>query len=156
MAVERTLILLKPDAVQRRLCGELISRFERKGLKIVGLKLMRVTPELARRHYAEHLDKPFYPQLEQFITSGPVVAMVVEGPGAIEVARQLMGPTNGREAPPGTIRGDYGLSRQMNLVHGSDGPDAARREIDIFFRPDELLDYDASLGCWVGAPDEVE
>ena len=155
MARQRSLVLLKPDAVQRRLCGELIGRFERKGLKIVGLKLMQVTPELARRHYAEHVNKPFYQDLERFITSGPVVAMVLEGPDAVEVVRTLMGPTNGREAAPGTIRGDYGLSRQMNLVHGSDSPDSAEREINLFFKPEELLDYSATLDDWVGAEDEI-
>ena len=149
MAVERTLILFKPDAVQRRLCGELLSRLERKGLKIVGLKMLRITPELARRHYAEHVDKPFYPSLEKFITSGPVVALVAEGPDAIRIVRDLMGPTDASQAPAGTIRGDFGLSRQMNLVHGSDGPEAARREIDLFFQPEELIDYALTLAPWL-------
>lgn len=154
MAVERTLILVKPDAVQRRLAGRLIARLEDKGLRLVGLKLLQVTPELSKQHYAEHVEKPFYPLLEEFITSGPVVAIVAEGPEAISVVRTMMGPTNGREAAPGTIRGDYGQSRQMNLMHGSDGPEAAAREIEIYFRPEELLDYDLSLGHWVCADDE--
>src|SRR5690606_26136229 len=128
MALERSLVLIKPDAVQRQLIGRLLGRLEEKGLKIVGLKLIRITPELSKQHYAEHVHKPFYPSLEEFITSGPVVAACFEGPEAIGVVRTLMGPTNGRQAPPGTIRGDYGLSRQMNLIHGSDGPEAARRE----------------------------
>ena len=136
--MQRTLILFKPDAVERRLCGRLLSRLEDKGLKIVGLKMLRVTPELARQHYAEHVEKPFYPLLEEFITSGPVVAIVAEGPGAVLVVRNLMGSTNGRESAPGTIRGDYGMSRQMNLVHGSDGPDTAAVEIAYFFRTTEL------------------
>jgi nucleoside-diphosphate kinase len=154
MSTERTLVLFKPDAVQRRLCGRLLARIEERGLQIVGLKMLRVTPERSREHYAEHVSKPFYPQLEEFITSAPVVALVVEGPEAIKVLREMMGPTNGRNAPPGTIRGDYGVSRQMNLVHGSDGPEAARREIAIYFRPEELCAYEPTLGGWVCAGDE--
>lgn len=152
--MQRTLILLKPDAVERRLCGRLLTRFEEKGLKIVGLKLLRVTQELSRQHYAEHVTKPFYPLLEQFITSGPVVALVAEGPSAVSVVRSMMGSTNGRESAPGTIRGDFGLSRQMNLVHGSDSPEAAAREIGIYFRPEELVEYATQLDCWVCADDE--
>jgi nucleoside-diphosphate kinase len=155
MASERTLILIKPDAIQRGLIGRLIARFEDKGLSILGLKLIRVTAELSRRHYAEHVNKPFYPLLEQFITSGPVVAMVAAGPEAIGVVRSMMGPTNGRQAPPGTIRGDYGLSRQMNLVHGSDGPEAAQREIEIYFSAAELVGGDSALSAWTCAPDEL-
>lgn len=154
MATQRTLILIKPDAVQRRLAGKIIARFEQRGLRLVGMKMLQITPELSKRHYAEHVNKPFYPLLEEFITSGPVVALVAEGPDAISVVRAMMGPTNGRDAAPGTIRGDWGLSRQMNLVHGSDGPEAAQREIEIYFEPEELLDYDTALGGWVGAPDE--
>jgi nucleoside-diphosphate kinase len=154
MATERTLVLFKPDAVQRRLCGELLGRFERKGLKIVGLKMLRVTQELSRQHYAEHVSRPFYPLLEEFITSGPVVALVAEGPEAISVVRGMMGPTNGRQAAPGTIRGDFGVSRQMNLIHGSDGPEAAAKEIAVYFKPEELLDYETTLGGWVCAADE--
>ena len=154
MAVERTLILLKPDAIHRRLCGEIISRIENKGFKIVGLKMLQVTPELSRQHYAEHVEKPFYPQLEEFITAAPIVAMCVEGPEVISVMRGLMGKTNGREAAPGTIRGDYSASRQMNLIHGSDGPDAAKREIELYFQANELFDYGLTLGDWLGAADE--
>ena len=154
MATERSLILIKPDAVQRRLAGQLIGRLEDKGLKIVGMKMLRVTKELSREHYAEHVEKPFYPLLEEFITSGPVIALVAEGPQAITVVRDMMGPTNGREAAPGTIRGDFGLSRQMNLMHGSDGPEAAVREIGIYFDSEELLDYETTLGGWVCADDE--
>lgn len=155
MANERSLILFKPDAVQRRLCGELLSRIEKRGLKIIGLKMLRVTKELSSQHYAEHVEKPFYPLLEEFITSGPVVALVVEGPEAISVMRMTMGSTNGRESAPGTIRGDFGLSRQMNLIHGSDGPEAAAREIEIYFRPEELIEYDTTLADWVCAGDEL-
>ena len=154
--MERTLILFKPDAVQRRLTGRLLARLEDKGLKIVGLKMLQVTKELSARHYAEHVSKPFYPLLEEFITSGPVVALVAEGPQAVAVARAMMGPTNGAQAPPGTIRGDFGLSRQMNLMHGSDSVDAAKREIEVYFRPDELISYETTLKDWVCAADEAK
>jgi nucleoside-diphosphate kinase len=154
MALERTFVLLKPDAVARRLTGELLGRFEAKGLKIVGMKMLNVTPELSKQHYVEHVHKGFYPLLEEFITSGPVVALVLEGPGAVAVVRAMLGPTNGREAAPGTIRGDFGLSRQMNLVHGSDGPDAAAREIAIYFKSNELLSYPTTLDPWTCAGDE--
>jgi nucleoside-diphosphate kinase len=154
MPLERTLILLKPDAVQRRLCGEIISRIENKGFKIIGLKMLQVTSELSKRHYAEHVSKPFYPQLEAFITAGPIVALCVEGPEVIAVMRTLMGKTNGREAAPGTIRGDYSASRQMNLIHGSDGPEAAAREIGLYFQPGELFQHSLTLADWLGAADE--
>lgn len=152
--LERTLILFKPDAVQRRLCGKLLARLEDKGLKIIGLKMLQVTKELSARHYAEHVSKPFYPLLEQFITSGPVVALVAEGPSAVSVVRGMMGPTNGAQAAPGTIRGDFGISRQMNLMHGSDGVEAAKKEIAVYFRPEELLNYETTLAGWVCADDE--
>ena len=155
MATERTLILIKPDAMERRLAGRIIGRLEDKGLSIVGMKLLRITPELSKKHYAEHVNKPFYPLVEKFITSGPVIALVAEGPEAITVVRALLGPTNGRQAPAGTIRGDFGLSRQMNLVHASDGPDAARREIEIYFTPAELLSTKSTLAAWLYAPDEA-
>lgn len=155
MANERSLILFKPDAVQRRLCGELLSRIENKGLKIVGMKMLQVTPELSRQHYAEHVSKPFYPLLESFITSGPVIALAVEGPEAVSVMRTMLGPTNGRQAAPGTIRGDFGVSRQMNLVHGSDSVEAAQRELAIYFKPGELIEYQTTLAPWACAPDEL-
>ncbi len=154
MSSERSLILFKPDAVERRLCGKLLSRIEDKGLNIVGLKMIKVTPDLAKEHYAEHVEKPFYPDLESFITSGPVVALVVEGPEAIAVMRTMMGKTNGRESAPGTIRGDYGVSRQMNLIHGSDGPEAAAREIGIYFSDAELISHEPTLAGWLTAADE--
>jgi nucleoside-diphosphate kinase len=154
--MERTLILFKPDAIQRRLAGRLLTRLEDKGLKIIGLKMLRVTKELSARHYAEHVNKPFYPLLEEFITSGPVVALVAEGPQAVAVVRAMMGPTNGAQAPAGTIRGDYGLSRQMNLMHGSDSTDAAKREIEVYFRPEELVSYETTLAGWVCAADEAK
>lgn len=154
MATERSLVLIKPDGVQRRLVGLLITRLEQKGLKFVGMKMLTVSKELSAKHYEEHVEKPFYPLLEEFITSGPVVAMVVEGPEAVSVVRAMMGPTNGREAAPGTIRGDFGLSRQMNLMHGSDSPEAAAKEIDVYFDKSELLDSEPTLGGWVCADDE--
>ena len=154
MAIERSFVLLKPDAVARRLVGEIIGRFESKGLKIVAMKSLMVTPELSKKHYAEHISKPFYPMLEEFITSGPVVALAVEGPQAIAVIRAMLGSTNGREAPLGPIRGDFGLSRQMNLVHGSDGAEAAAKELAIYFKPEELLTYTSSLDPWTCAGDE--
>lgn len=148
--MERTLVLLKPDAVQRRLIGRIISRLEDKGLKIVGLKMIRVSWELAERHYAEHREKPFYPELVWFITSAPVVAMVVEGPKAVETVRRMMGKTNPLEAEPGTIRGDFGLSVTMNLIHGSDSSASATREISLFFREDEILSYPMADEAWLG------
>ncbi len=154
MATERSLLLFKPDAIQRRLAGRILTRIEEKGYKIIGLKMLRVTPELARQHYAEHVEKPFYPNLESFITAAPVIALIVEGPEAISVMRGMMGSTNGRESAPGTIRGDFGSSRQMNLIHGSDGPEAAAREIDIYFRPEEICEYSLDLAPWMLASDE--
>ena len=155
MASERTLILVKPDGVQRKLIGTIISRIENKGLNLIAMKMMKVTAELSRQHYAEHVEKPFYPDLEGFITSAPVVAMIVEGPEAVSVMRTLIGSTNGREAAPGTIRGDYGCSRQMNMIHGSDHPESAKREIAIYFTDDEICSYDVALGSWACAPDEL-
>ncbi len=131
--MEKTLILLKPDAVKRRLIGRILSRFEDKGLRIAGMKLMKISPELAAQHYADHKGKGFYQGLVDFMTSDPVVAMVIEGPSAISVCRGMMGATFGFKADPGTIRGDFGISNQFNLVHGSDGPEAAEREIGLFF-----------------------
>ncbi|MDR3183594.1 MAG: nucleoside-diphosphate kinase [Planctomycetaceae bacterium] len=131
--MEQTLILLKPDAVERQLVGAVLRRFENKGLRIKAMKLLSITPELAQQHYAEHLQKPFYPQLKEYITSGPVVAAVLEGPEVIAVVRRMVGVTNGLEAAAGTIRGDYSLSSQRNLVHASDSPEAAKREIPLFF-----------------------
>jgi len=139
--LERTLVILKPDAVQRRLIGAILQRFERKGLKIVAMKLIRISRELAEQHYSVHKGKPFYESLIDYITSGPVVVAVLEGPNAIEVTRRLMGRTFGYEAEPGTIRGDFGISRTYNLVHGSDSTETAQREISLFFDEEELCDY---------------
>ena len=152
--MERTLVLLKPDCVQRRLMGQIISRFENKGLNIIAMKLLQVTPELAKQHYAEHVEKPFYPGLEAFITGAPVLAMIIQGLDVIQVIRDMLGPTSGLKAPGGTIRGDFSSSRQMNLVHASDGPEAAAREIDLYFNQDEICDYEPTLTPWMKAADE--
>jgi len=151
--MERTLILLKPDAVQRGLSGQILSRFECKGLKITGLKLMKITPDLASRHYEAHRDKKFYPGLVRFMTSSPVVAIALEGADAIKICRALMGATFGPDAAPGTIRGDFGSSRSYNLVHGSDSPEAAERELKLFF-PEGLVGYEYAAQTWIYDPVE--
>lgn len=152
--MERTLILCKPDAVQRQLVGQILARFEAKGLKIVAMKMMQITPELAKQHYAEHVEKPFYPSLEEFITGAPVVAAILEGLEVIQVVRDMLGATSGLKAAAGTIRGDYSASRQMNLVHASDGPEAAAREIDLYFSADEICEFEPTLTPWLRAGDE--
>jgi nucleoside-diphosphate kinase len=131
--MEQTLVLLKPDAITRRLCGEILSRFERKGLKIVKMRMLEITPDHAKIHYADHIDKPFYPELEQYITSDSVVAVLLEGDEAIAVVRKMIGATNGIEAELGTIRGDFAMSKRQNLVHASDSKESAKRESEIFF-----------------------
>jgi len=146
--VERTLIILKPDAVQRGLCGPIVARIEAKGLKLAGLKMMKISRELAERHYAPHKGKPFYPGLLNYVTAGPVVVFVAEGVNAIAVARKLMGATFGFNAEPGTIRGDFGMSKTYNLIHGSDSPESAATEIGLYFRPEELLSYDRPADRW--------
>ena len=148
--MQQTLILIKPDGVQRRLVGEILTRFERKGLRLAGLKLVKPTHALAEKHYAVHKGKPFYDSLLQFLTSGPTVAMVWEGREAIVVARTLMGATDGTKAPPATIRGDFALSVQNNLVHGSDSPENAKLEIELWFGPGELVNYAATDQAWIG------
>jgi len=147
--IQKTLILIKPDGVQRGLVGEIISRMERKGLKIVALKMMQVTSEIARRHYAEHTEKPFYPALEKYITSAPIMAMVVSGPDAIAVVRLMVGPTNGLAATPGTVRGDFSTSNRLNLIHASDSEISAEREVATFFDVAEIFDYDLTLAPWL-------
>jgi nucleoside-diphosphate kinase len=146
---ERTLVLLKPDAVQRGLIGPILTRFEQRGLKIVALKLLQVTPELAARHYAVHEGKPFYAPLVEFITSGPLVAVVIQGKKAIEVVRATMGATNPADADSGTIRADFGLEIGRNLVHGSDGAETAAYEIPLFFSGDEILEYERDTDRWI-------
>lgn len=152
--MERTFILLKPDCVQRRLMGDVIARFESKGLNFVAMKMLRITPDLAKQHYAEHVEKGWYPNLEGFITGGPVVAAVLEGLDAIRVVREMLGATNGLNAAPGTIRGDYSSSQQMNLVHGSDGSESATREIALYFGDEELCHYEPTITPWMRAADE--
>lgn len=147
--MEKTLVLLKPDAVQRSLCGEIIARLERTGLKIVGMKLMRVSDELANKHYGEHIGKPFFEGLVGFITSGPIVAMAFEGNNAAAIVRKTMGATNPADSPPGSIRGDFGVDIGRNLVHGSDSPQSAIRELNLFFSEDELLSYDRAADPWI-------
>jgi nucleoside-diphosphate kinase len=152
--MERTFVMLKPDCVQRRLAGRILSRLEDKALNVIAMKMLRITPELSKQHYAEHVSKPFYPALEKFITGAPVIAMVVEGLEAIRVLREMLGPTSGLKAPSGTIRGDFSSSRQMNLVHASDGPEAAQREIALYFRDVELCPSTPTLAPWLKAADE--
>lgn len=147
--METTLIILKPDAVQRGLMGRIIARFEDKGLQIVGCKLMTISRELAAEHYAMHRDKPFYEGLVGFMTSSPVLVMAVRGVGAIDVCRKMMGATFGSRAEPGTIRGDFGVSNSFNLIHGSDGPETARAELERFFSRDELASFERALDRWV-------
>lgn len=147
--MERTLVLIKPDAVERGLVGEIIARLERRGLKIVGLKLVDVSETLAREHYAVHEGKPFFEPLISYITASPVVAMVLEGPQAIEIVRRTMGATAPADAAPGTIRGDYALEIGRNLVHGSDGPETARQEIALWFQEDELVSWDRAADRWI-------
>ncbi|MHC4549217.1 MAG: nucleoside-diphosphate kinase [Planctomycetota bacterium] len=152
--MERTLLLVKPDGVQRGLAGRILARFEEKGLQIVGLKVMRITPELAAQHYQPHVGKPFYEGLLGYMTSAPVIAAVIEGPRAIETTRKLMGATFGWKAEPGTIRGDFSNSTAFNLVHGSDSPAEAQREIGLFFQPSELVAYERSLDAWLLSGDD--
>jgi nucleoside-diphosphate kinase len=147
--MERTLIIVKPEGVQRGLVGSVLTRIEQRGLKLVGLKLIHITAELAEKHYGVHRGKPFFEGLVKHITSSPVVVGVVEGPKAISVVRTTMGATNAAEAVPGTIRGDYALEIGFNIIHGSDGPETAQQEINLFFRPEELVEYKLATEQWV-------
>ena len=151
---ERTLVLIKPDAVQRLLAGQILGRFEERGLKIVGLKLVAVSRELAERHYDVHRAKPFFGGLVDFITSSPLIAAALEGPNAIAVVRSMVGATRPHEAAPGTIRGDLALETAQNLVHASDGPETAVAELALWFDPDELVDYDRDIDRWALAPSD--
>jgi nucleoside-diphosphate kinase len=153
--MEQTFVMFKPDCVERGLVGRILSRFEEKGLRLVAMKMLRVTSAMAKVHYAEHVDKPFYKGLEEFITASPVVATVFAGPEVIRVVREMLGATSGLKAAAGTIRGDFSSSRQMNLVHASDSPESAAREIPIYFKPEEILNWDPSLACWYQAPGEA-
>ncbi|EXX91322.1 nucleoside diphosphate kinase [Paenibacillus darwinianus] len=147
--MERTFLMIKPDGVQRGLIGEIVARFERKGLQLVAAKFMKVDAALAECHYEEHKGKPFYPPLIDFITSSPVFAMVWQGDNVIALTRALIGKTNAVEAAPGTIRSDYAVHTNFNLIHGSDSPENAAREIGIFFRPEELVDYEQMTQRWI-------
>lgn len=149
MSTQRTLVLIKPDAVQRGLAFEVLSRLERRGLKVVALRFMQVDDELARRHYAEHEGKPFLEGLVAFITSSPIVAAVFEGPNAVEQVRRMMGATDPQKAEPGTIRADYGQFIQNNLVHGSDSPESAQREIALFFDSKQIVSWERDLDAWL-------
>ncbi len=153
--MERTLIILKPDTIQRRLIGRVLQRFEDKGLVLAGMKLMCIDRELAQTHYAPHEGKPFYPGLINYITSGPVVVLCLQGNRCIDIARKVMGQTFGFEADPGTIRGDFGASRSFNLVHGSDSPESAATEIALYFSDNELLDYAPNGSAWVFPEDDA-
>jgi nucleoside-diphosphate kinase len=148
--MQQTLILLKPDAIHRRLAGAILQRFEQKGLRLVGMKLVQPDRPLAEKHYAVHKGKPFYDSLLQFLTSGPSLAVVLEGREAVTVVREMMGKTDGAKSPAGTIRGDYGISVQNNLIHGSDSPENAAAEIALWFRPNELLSYNLVDQSWIG------
>ena len=153
--MQKSLVLLKPDCVERRLIGEIIRRFENKGLNIVAMRMLRVTPALSKQHYAEHVSKSFYPNLESFITSSPIVALAIEGLEAIRVIRDMLGATNGLKAAPGTIRGDFSSSHQMNLVHASDSEESATRELALYFQPSELCEYTPALVGSFRASDET-
>ena len=152
--MQTTLIILKPDTVQRSLCGRIMSRFEDKGLQIVGLKMMKISSQLAARHYEVHQGKPFYDQLVSFMTAAPVLVMAIKGSDAIAVCRKMMGATFGSNAESGTIRGDFGISNSLNLIHGSDGPDSAKMELSLFFSDNELFDDERAIEPWVYAAKE--
>lgn len=147
--MERTLIIFKPDAVNRLLVGRILTRFEEKGLRLAALKLQQLPRPLVERHYEVHKEKPFYGRLVDFMTAGPVIVGVLEGPQAIDVVRKMVGATNGLNADPGTIRGDFGLSQQLNLIHASDGPETAKHEIGLFFTPEEIVSCERAPDEWI-------
>lgn len=147
--MEKTFLMVKPDGVQRNLIGEIVARFEKKGFQLVGAKLMQISDELAQQHYGEHKERPFFGELVDFITSGPVFAMVWEGEDVIKTARTMMGATNPAEAQPGTIRGDFGVTIGKNVIHGSDSPESAEREVNLFFKKEELVSYKKQDQSWI-------
>lgn len=151
-SIERTVVLVKPDAVQRGMIGEIIHRFERKGLQLIGLKMMQLTDEVVKSHYAHHADKPFFPSLKEFMQSSPIIAMVWQGPQAVGVVRTLVGPTKGHEAAPGTIRGDFTIEASHNAIHASDAVETAAAEIERFFVPAELFDYAKTVNAHLFDP----
>ncbi|MEM6257037.1 MAG: nucleoside-diphosphate kinase [Planctomycetota bacterium] len=153
--MQTTFIFIKPDAVQRGLIGQILERFERKGLSFVGMKLVQVSEDLATQHYAEHAEKPFFPGLLKFVTSSPVLACAIQGPNAVAVCRNLIGATNGQKADPGTIRGDFGMSGANNMVHGSDSPESAERELALWFTADELVEMDKTANQWIYDPSDL-
>ena len=150
--MERTLVLVKPDGVQRGLVGEVISQLESRGLKIVAMKMLQMTKDMAARHYEAHVERPFFSGLVEFITSSPIVAMVLQGPNVVDITRKTMGATNPVDAAPGTIRGDLGINIGRNLIHGSDSVESAQREIDLFFSPQEIVDYPRDTDPWIIEP----
>lgn len=156
MAMEKTVVLIKPDAFQRGIVGRIIARFERKGLKIVGMKMYKMAPELSREHYAHLVDKPFYPGLEKFMTSDPILVFAVEGQEAVEVVRKIVGVTNARKADAGTIRGDFSNSTGRNTIHASDSLETAKKELERFFKPEELFEYRLEAWDYIYAEDEKE
>lgn len=147
--MEKTFLMVKPDGVQRQLIGDIVARFEKKGFQLVGAKLMQIPTSLAEQHYGEHKERPFFGELVDFITSGPVFAMVWQGENVIATARQMMGATNPKDAQPATIRGDYAVTVAKNIIHGSDSPTSAEREIALFFKEEELVDYSKLINEWV-------
>jgi nucleoside-diphosphate kinase len=147
--MEKTFLMVKPDGVQRQLIGDIVSRFEKKGFQLVGAKLMQISTELAEKHYGEHKERPFFGELVDFITSGPVFAMVWQGENVISTARQMMGSTNPKDATPGTIRGEYAVIVSKNIIHGSDSPESAEREIGLFFSQEELVEYPRIINEWI-------
>ncbi|HAQ08743.1 MAG TPA: nucleoside-diphosphate kinase [Bacillus bacterium] len=147
--MEKTYLMVKPDGVQRNLIGEVVARFEKKGFQLVGGKLINIPRELAEEHYGEHKERPFFGELVDFITSGPVFAMVWQGENVIATARQMMGSTNPKDAAPGTIRGDFGVTVGKNIIHGSDSPESAEREIGLFFKQEELAEYSKLMNDWI-------
>lgn len=147
--MEKTFLMVKPDGVQRQLIGDIVTRFERKGFQLVGAKLMQISNELAEQHYGEHKERPFFGELVDFITSGPVFAMVWEGENVISTARSMMGATNPKDSAPGTIRGEYAATVGKNIIHGSDSPESAEREIGLFFKEEELVDYSKLINEWI-------
>ncbi|NUM33238.1 MAG: nucleoside-diphosphate kinase [Candidatus Brocadiae bacterium] len=154
--MERTLVLLKPDALQRGLVGQILKRFEEKGMKIAGMKMMQMTQEIAARHYRAHVEKGFYPSLVKFMTSSPIIALAIEGVGAVHVCRKMTGATFGLKAEPGTIRGDYGVSTSFNLIHSSEDKESAAWELPIFFKEEELFGYSKALDGWVSCEEDLK
>ncbi len=146
--IERTFVMMKPGVLQRRIAGEILTRFERKGLNLIGLKMMRITPDLARKHYAEHVEKPFFDELVSYISSAPVIAMVFEGDSAVTLVRKICGATAAMTAEAGTIRGDYALHTNINIIHSSDSPENAQRELQLFFKPEDYFSWEDGNSVW--------